>query len=58
MDFSELWAIDSLHNKGTNALAMDDLGLKEWLVKRGCMNKLALAGTYERWRRFLQLLAY
>ena len=26
MDFSELWAIDSLHNEGTNTLVMGGLG--------------------------------
>ena len=26
MDFSELWAIDSLHNEGTNTLVMGSLG--------------------------------
>ena len=26
MDFSEFWAIDSLHNEGTNTLVMGGLG--------------------------------
>ena len=36
MDFSELQAIDSLYNEGTNTLVM---GLKGWFVERGCINK-------------------
>ena len=36
MNFSELWAIDSLHNEGTNTLVM---GGKGWLVEHGHMNE-------------------
>ena len=35
MDFSELWAIDSLHNEDTNTLLMDGLGCKGWFDERG-----------------------
>ena len=39
MDFSELRAIDSLHNEGANTLVMGGLGLKGWFVERGYINK-------------------
>ena len=38
-DFSELQAIDALHNEGTNTLLMGSLGLKGWFYERGCMNE-------------------
>ena len=38
MDFSELRAIDSLYNIGTNTLVMGGLGLKGWFVERGRIN--------------------
>ena len=39
MDFSELRAIDSLHNEGTNTLVRGGLGWKGWFVERGRMNE-------------------
>ena len=39
MDFSELRAIDSLYNEGTNTLVMGGLGLKGWFVERGRINE-------------------
>ena len=39
MDFSEVQAIDSLYNEGTNTLVMGGLGLKGWFVERGHLNE-------------------
>ena len=39
MDLSELWAIDSLYNEGTNTLVMGCLGLKGWFDERGRINE-------------------
>ena len=53
MDFSELRAIDSLHNEGTNTLVMGGLGWKGWFVKRGRMNERH--STHIGW--YLQMVA-
>ena len=39
MDFSELQAIDSLHNEGTNTLVMGGLDRKGWFYECGRMNE-------------------
>ena len=39
MDFSELRAIDSLYNEGTNTLVMGGLDLKGWFVEHGRINE-------------------